>query len=657
MMRKIHGIFVMAAVLLALTASCGSDKDEEKTANTPDAITSATPQGVAELASDHPGWKKPNCLSCHENPHKNDLTVMGCVTCHGSNGATLRPAGHGNKECTTCHDNAHDGLSVLVPDGCTSCHKYDTSTSECPVTEEYDAVIVGAGGGGLGAAATLALAGKKVIVIERHNKVGGYMTNFKRGPYTFEISLHAMGGLDENGGTRTIFQNWGILDKLKPIKLDPAYKVVYPGGEILVPADDQQYENDLKARFPEDADNIGKLFTYLRETQVFFKQLAAAQNEGGKVWDDFFAAHTADVLKLFGTMNQTLDSFLEDYFTNPELHLIFTQLAAYLGASPGEVQAAFFLVMWFGYTFEGYYYFEGGSQSISDALHGVIEEHGGVVKLNTTVEKIVVEDGAVKEVRTKNDACYRAPLVISNANANATLLNMVGADKLPANYVEKLEKMPIGVSAMVLYMGVDKDYREFFQGAHEVFINESLDQEKNYEYFYTNNTELSPFLLTNYSVLVPTVAPEGHNVLILAVYLDYEWNDVWQFYKDREAYETFKSEVARKYIARSEKFLPGLSEHIRSLSIATPPTLERFTLNTKGTFYGFHNLPKYALLNRLAQETPIKGLYLAGQWTFPGPGQSAVLQSGLSAAKKAMKAQEEENTESEGDGDAESVTE
>ncbi|RJO63376.1 MAG: hypothetical protein C4523_20595 [Myxococcales bacterium] len=166
---------------------------------------------------------------------------------------------------------------------------------------------------------------------------------------------------------------------------------------------------------------------------------------------------------------------------------------------------------------------------------------------------------------------------------------------------------------------------------------QGYDQAQNYEWFYSNNLEKAPYLLTNYSVLEDDIAPEGHNVLILAVYLDYDWNDVWHFYSDRDAYNEFKQEVAEVFLVRAEKLLPDLRRHITTLSIATPPTLESFTLNPGGAFYGFHNTPEYALLNRIEQETPIGGLYLAGAWTFPGPGQSAVMQSGQIAAGYVLK--------------------
>jgi len=76
--------------------------------------------------------------------------------------------------------------------------------------------------------------------------------------------------------------------------------------------------------------------------------------------------------------------------------------------------------------------------------------------------------------------------------------------------------------------------------------------------------------------------------------------------------------------------------------VASPQTLERFTLAPRGTIYGWHQVPEQSLLQRLPQEVPeIPNLYLAGAWTFPGCGQSAVLQSGVIAAGKILKADAE----------------
>ena len=93
---------------------------------------------------------------------------------------------------------------------------------------EYDVVIIGAGAGGLSAGATLSRAGVKTLVLEQHDRPGGYMTAFNRGDYRFEVSLHWMDGLDPGGWTRELFHNLGILDRVEPIKMDHIFRLMGP---------------------------------------------------------------------------------------------------------------------------------------------------------------------------------------------------------------------------------------------------------------------------------------------------------------------------------------------------------------------------------------------------------------------------------------------
>ena len=125
-------------------------------------------------------------------------------------------------------------ISILALASC----KPDSNVSG----EDYDVIIVGAGGGGLAAATRLTLAGKKVLLIEQHSKVGGYMSSFERGDYTFEVSLHAINGLDpEKGLLIPLLKDLGIHDKIKPVRLDPMYKAFFPDFSMVVPADAEEY--------------------------------------------------------------------------------------------------------------------------------------------------------------------------------------------------------------------------------------------------------------------------------------------------------------------------------------------------------------------------------------------------------------------------------
>jgi len=502
---------------------------------------------------------------------------------------------------------------------------------------QYDVVVIGAGGGGLAAAARLARAGKKVLVLEQHSKVGGYMTSFQRGEYTFEVSLHAMDGLNDPGGmNRAAFRALGILDKVKPVKLDPMYRSVFPDFTLDIPADPEAYRALLKKQFPAEAKGIDELFETMysinRAMQALISLAGDERSHG--LW--MLVSKPWTFWPIIKYWNATLSDMLADYIHDQKLIAVFTQLSGFAGAEPNQVSAMFFSVLWTSYHLGGYYYFVGGSQSVSNALADVIRENGGEIKLNTLATKILIEGKKAVAVQTKDGAEYRCRWVVSNANAPATFFTLIGREHLPPEYVQKIENLKIGLSAFVVYLGVNHDYRELFHGSHELMINVGYDQAESFAFSARGEPDKISYAIVDYSAADPTAAPPGKNVIGITAILPYDWQDGWHEKESYAKYQALKEEVAKTLIKRAEAFLPELGSHVEVMEVGSPRTMEHFTLNPKGTIFGWDNTPEQSMLKRLPPETPIENLFLAGAWTFPGGGQSAVLSSGLSAASKIL---------------------
>jgi prolycopene isomerase len=296
--------------------------------------------------------------------------------------------------------------------------------------------------------------------------------------------------------------------------------------------------------------------------------------------------------------------------------------------------------MWNSYHRDGYYYLEGGSQAISDALEAVIKEKGGEILLSTRVTGILVEDGAATGVQTGDGRTYRSRYVISNANAPDTLFKLVGREHLPAGYVAAVELMEVGASALVVYLGVDHDYSSSFSGTHEWFINVAGDSGQEVDFGLVRSAEVDmekiPFAVANYTVVDPATAPAGKNVICLTTIMPYDWKQGWYEECGYEKYTRLKNEVGMQLVKRAEKFLPGLSEHIEVMEVGSPRTMEHYTSNPGGAIVGWANTPEQSMFKRLPQETPIGNLFLAGAWTFPCGRQSAVIMSGIFAAEKVL---------------------
>jgi phytoene dehydrogenase-like protein len=572
----------------------GSDTDDEI-----DGLTSATPGAGHLLDESHTGWSNPGGPSCHDGAHGNGFPVPACAHCHGTNGAPPRPSDHTDGDCGACHESQHSPLALTPPNDCRSCHAFE-STDACAFTENYDVVVIGAGGGGLAAATHLAKNGQNVLLIEQHYKVGGCMVTFERGGYTFEASLHAFDGM----GLGTL-NDLGVLGDVEPVSSEIMYRSIFPDFTIDVPADVEQYRALLKERFPDEAAHIDELFDVMTAFDL-------------STYQDM-------------SLSEMLDSIgIED----EKLTAVITQLSGFLAVGPENLPASLFIAMWAAYHTLGYYYFVGGSQSITSALAELFVENGGALKLHSSARKIVVEDGLATQVQTSDGGCYNTSHVISNANLPDTYLTMVGEENLPSDVVQDAKTKEPAPTISMIFLGVNWDYTDLFPSdTHEMWVQINYGEGFDDAAVEQCDMEEQGFVLANYTTLDPTNAEPGKNVIIISTGLGWNCGDEWKWNDSYEDYNAYKKQLADYFIERAEEYLPDLSAHIEVLEVGSPRAIQAYTLNPKGSWAGYGVDPEAGLsfMDAEAHKTPIPNLFLTGAWVV-GAGQSVVLNSGITAA-------------------------
>jgi phytoene dehydrogenase-like protein len=518
------------------------------------------------------------------------------------------------------------------------------------LTSKYDALIVGAGHNGLTCGAYLARAGKRVLVLERKPVIGGasvteeFSPGFRASTYSFIMGHLHPKVISELELPRHGLQYYQVNDVVNPTEHD-----------CIVFTSDPVKNQAQIARFSKrDAENYPKFFARLQSTIALLRQLQLEtpfdpfRLDLKGLWRSLrfawrYRHSEKEFYNLLSSLSLSAHDYVDQWFETDLVKAKFMFWATIGGnVGPYSPGTAFYLVTHLvGQT--GMRFARGGMGAIADAIAASGQAHGMEVRCNAGVQEIVVRNDRACGVRLSDGQEILADTVVSNVAAKVTFGDLVGRDKLPADFMERIDgfrtrgksfKLLCALDRLPSYAGFSKDRTgcEYPAYAHicptPEFLERAYDDAK--YGWYSSEPFLSPIVPTYYD---DTLAPAGKHVMTFQ-------GGVTPYELKGASWDDQKQTLVQNVWKVMDRFAPGFSSSVLDYKLYLPKDIEQ-DINMPGghTQHGELTLdqlfmmrptPKYA-----DYRSPIHKLYQCGASTHPGGAVSGV--NGHNAAREILR--------------------
>jgi phytoene dehydrogenase-like protein len=504
-------------------------------------------------------------------------------------------------------------------------------------TQTYDAIVVGAGLGGLCAAAQLVLKGVKTLLLEQHNLPGGFASSFVRGRFEFEPSLHEITDVvcgDKIGNVGLFLQELGI--KIDWVPVGEAYRLIItnpktPIDEIL-PFGVQNFIEAIVKADPGSREAVTK---YMALCQEVADAIEYVQESGGN-------PNKLTMLKKFRNFVKTTSYSVDEVVNSleprlsPRSYALIHGYWVYLLPSLDRLSFSHWATMLMKFLIMQGYVPPNRSHELTSAFETKIRELGGDIRYNSKVSKILVENGAITGVETEQGDKYLSKYVISNACPTLAYNNLIyPKTEVPEIALKECNSRTEGVAVLNVYAGLDVSAEDLGLTEYTYFIFSDIDTSECYKQFYKLKEIVSEAAIF-YSAANPDGTPKGTSILSITYLYRPE---IWAQVKP-EDYFRVKTEVGEDLIRVFEEATGvSLKGHIEEFEVATPQTMNRYTGAYKGIVYAYEPETWDSIIPRslmLDEQRHIKGLEFCGGFTHLCHGYASSMISGIDVSKHVL---------------------
>ncbi|MBO6757575.1 MAG: phytoene desaturase [Roseibium sp.] len=475
------------------------------------------------------------------------------------------------------------------------------------------AIVIGAGFGGLAAAARLGARGYRVTVLERLEQPGGRARRFRQDGFTFDAGptiVTAPFVFEE------LWQACGkdLHDDVKLVSLDPFYTIRYACGETFRPSADTNWMRSEIARLnPSDVDGYSR---YLEESERCF--------EAGFV--KLIDTPVGTIPKLLSIMpvlarrraDRSVFKLVSKYVQDHRLRVALSFHPLFIGGNPLRTTAIMSLISYLEKEY-GVHYAMGGTHALVEGIVNLIEDQGGQVVTHASVDEILTENGTATGVRLDSSIEIKSDIVVSNADAGWTYAHLLRKNGVRRWTAKRLGRAKHSMSLFVWYFGTDRKYDSVDH--HTILMG------PRYESLLTDIFDRK-ILAEDFSLYLyrptktdPCMAPDGcDSFYVLSPVPNMESGIDWL-----TAAEPYRQRL-QSYLEAT--VLPELGQHVVTSRLMTPPDFQNDLLSLKGAAFGMEPvLFQLAWFRPHNRSEELKNLYMTGAGTHPGAGLPGVVSS------------------------------
>ena len=474
-------------------------------------------------------------------------------------------------------------------------------------------IVIGSGFGGIAAALRLRAKKHKVILIEKHQDLGGRARVFKKNGFTFD------GGPTVITAPYLISELFNLFNKKSEdyINLTPLktwYRFIFEDEKKFdYSGDENQMKNQIEKINKEDIKGYQDLVKFTKK--IFdkgFTKLADIPFNNPMT----MVKQIPDLIKL--KSYKSVYSLTSSFIKNEKLRRIFSMHPLLVGGNPFTTTSIYLLILYLEKKW-GIHYSMGGTGNIISGLEKLMKEENIEIIKGHEVLNIISSDNKVKGVKLDNQREIAANKIICNADPSTVYDKLLNKKNFSSLFNWKKERMEYSMGLFVYYFGTKKIYNEVahhtikFGDKYKDQLNDIFDKKK-------LNNDIS-YYLHRPSATDKSMAPEGHDCFYVLVPVPNNQSGInWSIEGDK---------IKNLVLDKMEKsLLPNLRKNIVEDFYLTPDYFEQ-ELNTKyGSGFSIQPTFTQSAYFRFHNKSEVcDGLYFVGAGTHPGAGVPGVLSS------------------------------